>query len=67
MKLQTKIAVAVSAMAMTASPAALAMAKHDGVPHGAAKGHEKAAKAYGKHCQGESKQHVKGEKGTAFS
>jgi len=24
-------------------------------------------KAYGKYCQGESKQHVKGEKGTAFS
>jgi hypothetical protein len=25
------------------------------------------AKAYGKYCQGESKKHVKGEKGTAFS
>ncbi|HMJ74211.1 MAG TPA: hypothetical protein VK471_12725 [Solirubrobacterales bacterium] len=25
------------------------------------------AKAYGRYCQGESKQHVKGEKGTAFS
>jgi hypothetical protein len=25
------------------------------------------AKAYGKHCRGESKKHVKGEKGTAFS
>ena len=25
------------------------------------------ARAYGKHCQGQSKQHVKGEKGTAFS
>ncbi len=25
------------------------------------------AKAYGRHCQGESKKHVKGEKGTAFS
>ena len=25
------------------------------------------AKAYGKHCQGQSKKHVKGEKGTAFS
>jgi hypothetical protein len=25
------------------------------------------AKAYGKYCQGESKEHVKGEKGTAFS
>lgn len=25
------------------------------------------AKAYGRHCQDESKKHVKGEKGTAFS
>jgi hypothetical protein len=25
------------------------------------------AKAYGRHCQGESKKHIKGEKGTAFS
>ena len=25
------------------------------------------AKAYGKYCKGQSKQHVKGEKGTAFS
>jgi hypothetical protein len=25
------------------------------------------AKAYGRHCKGESKKHVKGEKGTAFS
>jgi hypothetical protein len=25
------------------------------------------AKAYGRYCQGESKEHVKGEKGTAFS
>jgi hypothetical protein len=25
------------------------------------------AKAYGKYCQGESKEHVKGEKGTAYS
>jgi hypothetical protein len=34
------------------------------------RGHDKAqehAKAYGKYCQGESKKHVKGEKGTAFS
>lgn len=31
--------------------------------------HEKTskAKAYGKYCRGQSKQHVKGEKGTAFS
>jgi hypothetical protein len=25
------------------------------------------AKAYGRYCKGESKEHVKGEKGTAFS
>jgi hypothetical protein len=79
MKLQNKIAVGVCAMALTASPTALAMAKPAGVPQGNAHGQENGAspgpkaglpakaKAYGRHCKGESKKHVKGEKGTAFS
>ena len=40
---------------------ALALAEK---PATAGQGH---GKAYGKYCQGESKKHVKGEKGTAFS
>lgn len=34
---------------------------------GPAAGLPAKAKAYGRYCQGESKEHVKGEKGTAFS
>ena len=40
-------------------------------PAGAKQGHDAPAsvkaKAYGKHCQGKSKKHVAGEKGTPFS
>ncbi|HEY7213701.1 MAG TPA: hypothetical protein VIC28_03675 [Thermoanaerobaculia bacterium] len=90
MKLQIRIAVTAGALALCASPAALAMGKPEGVPghgKGAAHGHETGgpsytpsepvpgpkaglpakAKAYGRYCKGESKEHVKGEKGTAFS
>lgn len=56
--------------------------KSQGAPHGKAKGPTYTpgdptpgpkdglpaqAKAYGRYCQGESKKHVKGEKGTPFS
>lgn len=87
MKLQLKIALVTSLFALTASPAALAAGKPDGVPpHGksVANGQGPAytpadptpgpkaglpaqARAYGRYCQGESRKHVKGEKGTAFS
>jgi hypothetical protein len=77
MKTVIKIALLIGAFALSASPG-LAVAKHDGTaPHGAAKGKTKTpgpnaglpakAKAYGVHCRGESRKHVKGEKGTAFS
>lgn len=77
MKLPMKLTLLTAALALCAAPG-LAVAKHDGdPPHGAAKGHQvtpgpKAglpakAKAYGRYCQGESKQRVEGEKGTAFS
>ena len=36
-------------------------------PPGPKAGLPEKAKAYGRYCQGESKKHVKGEKGTAFS
>jgi hypothetical protein len=43
------------AMAVTAAPA---LAEGDGGPHG---------NAYGRHCQGQSKKHVPGMRGTPFS
>jgi hypothetical protein len=84
MKLQAKIALVIGVLALSAGPAALALANHDGSPpHGkgqakgkgptytpAPPGPENGApkgKAYGFYCKGESKKHVKGEKGTAFS
>jgi hypothetical protein len=36
-------------------------------PHGPKEGLPAKAKAYGRYCQGESKKHVKGKKGTEFS
>ncbi len=69
MKLRMKIALATCALALTIPAMALANngnGKGQGGPN-----YETAppppAKAYGKYCQGESKKHVKGEKGTAFS
>jgi len=87
MKLQIKIGLVTGALALSASPAAFAAGKPEGVPpesHGAPNGKgptstpanptpgPKAglpakAKAYGRHCKDESRKHVKGEKGTAFS
>lgn len=72
MRLPTKIVAVAGALALSASPAALAMGKHEGSPpYGHAHGHEgnppAKAKAYGRYCKGESRKHEKGEKGTAFS
>lgn len=88
--MKPRIALAIGALALVASPTALAVGKPEGTPphghgQGAANGAgvnyapgEKGprgpqgglpekAKAYGRNCQGESKKHVDGEKGTAFS
>lgn len=83
MRLKTKLAIVTGIIALGASPAALATGKPEGVPpHGKGNGPTYTpseptpgpndglpakAKAYGRHCKGESKEHVKGEKGTAFS
>ena len=81
MRLKTTIALITGAFALCALPA-LGMADAGGVPNANAKGPTytpgnptpgpkaglpEKAKAYGRYCQGESKKHVKGEKGTAFS
>lgn len=61
-----KLVLATAAIALMVPATALATPgqpehpKHEGTP-------PPNAKAYGKYCQGESKKHVKGEKGTAFS
>ena len=61
MMLRAKLVVATAAVALIVPAAAIATPKHEG------KTPPSNAKAYGKYCQGESKKHVKGEKGTAFS
>jgi hypothetical protein len=83
MKIMVKIALMTGALALACGSAALAAGPPEGVPphgKGVANGNGPGdatpgpraglpakAKAYGRLCKGESKQHVKGEKGTAFS
>jgi hypothetical protein len=66
MKLQVKLALVTGALALGIAPAALA----DGptyTPPEYTPAPPPQAKAYGYYCRGQSKKHVKGEKGTAFS
>jgi len=69
MKLSIKYLLATGAITLLAPAFALASNGH-GKPEGTPD-HEGSpppqAKAYGKYCQGESKKHEEGEKGTAFS
>ncbi len=71
MKLRLKLALVAGALTLAAVPA-MAMAAPSYHPEGP-KYHPAPppppphAKAYGKRCQGFSKKHVKGEKGTPFS
>jgi hypothetical protein len=82
MKLFTKIALITGALALTVGPAALASGQPEGVPPNHPTGPEytpgeptpgpkaglpEKAKAYGRYCKGESKQHVAGKPGTDFS
>ncbi|MGK2933586.1 MAG: hypothetical protein ACSLFD_12610 [Solirubrobacterales bacterium] len=53
------------ALAFTAAPAVASQPSDK--PAGPPAGKAAKAKAYGKYCQGQSKKHVKGVKGTAFS
>jgi hypothetical protein len=67
MRLHLKFALLTAALALVLVPAgAMAVPYHPEGPN-----YQPAppphAKAYGKRCQGQSKKHVKGEKGTAFS
>ena len=70
MKLQIKIGVLAGALALAALPGtAMAVPTYTPgqPPPGPKAGLPAQAKAYGRHCQGKSKKHVKGEKGTEFS
>ncbi len=69
-----KIALAIGALALVAGPAALAAGNGHGPEYRPAKptpgpkaGLPAQAKAYGRYCQGKSKEHVKGKPGTEFS
>jgi hypothetical protein len=72
MKLMVKIALVTGVLALAFGSAALADKPAD-VPNGngptytPAEAPPEHAKAYGVRCKGESKEHVEGEKGTAFS
>jgi hypothetical protein len=79
MKLTTKLAMSVATLALSAPVPALAapaIGSHGAAPHtktqhtatpGPKAGLPAEAKAYGRYCQSESKQHAAGEKGTPFS
>jgi hypothetical protein len=70
MKAYLKISVAIGALALVIPAMALAT-PGNGKGQGQGPSYTPApppqGQAYGKYCQGESKEHVKGEKGTAFS
>lgn len=81
MKTMLKLALVTAALALACGGAALAAGQPEGSPPygkgpsytpseptpGPKAGLPAKAKAYGRYCQGESKKHVKGEKGTEFS
>ncbi len=74
MKSYLKLSVVVGVLALVVPAMALATPGNGkGQGQGQGPSYEPApppsppAKAYGRYCQGESKEHVKGEKGTAFS
>lgn len=74
MKLMVKIALVTGVLALACGSAALAAGKPADVPKGNGPTYTPGeppppdhAKAYGVRCKGASKEHVKGEQGTAFS
>jgi|SRR5579884_135196 len=70
MKTTSKLAAVAASVALGMTPA-VALAAAPGHGHSTEPKHHvngnTTPKAYGKYCQGESKRHEKGEKGTAFS
>lgn len=66
MKLRIKFAALLGVLALAIVPA-MALATQPAEPGSQGKGPNPEANAYGVHCKGESREHVKGEKGTDFS
>ena len=60
-------AIASAALLVPAAPAVAGNADHPDQAKGPKAEKVSKAKAYGKYCQGQSKKHVKGVKGTPFS
>ena len=71
MNVRSRILTALAVASIAATPLALAGGATAHPGNGQSKGHAKShmpnGKAFGKFCQGESKKHVKGQKGTPFS
>ncbi len=71
MSVRSRILTALAVASVAATPLALAGGAIAHPGNGQAKGHAKSqmphGKAFGKLCQGESKKHAKGQKGTPFS
>jgi hypothetical protein len=72
MKLHPKLALGLAVLAMALVPAMAGAVSyqpeyHPEHPTHPPKTHQPKGHAYGYWCKGESKKHVKGEKGTAFS
>ena len=67
MKLHIRTALATGALALAAVPATAGAVDYNPVPPNYKPAPPAHAKAFGKRCQGKSKKHVKGEKGTPFS
>ena len=67
MKLQGKLAFGICAVMLGLVPAVALGGGPNYQPQGPPEGKAPKGKAYGYWCRGESKKHVKGQKGTAFS
>ena len=67
MKLQQKLAAALTVLALGAVPATAGATGPEYAPEHPPKTHQPKGHAYGYYCQGKSKKHVEGEKGTEFS
>lgn len=67
MNLRSKLAAGLAIMAMGAVPSVAGATGPEYAPEKPPKTQEPKGHAYGYHCKGKSKKHVKGEKGTEFS
>jgi hypothetical protein len=67
MKLHSKLAAGLAALAIGAMPSVAGATGPVYAPEHPPKTHQPKGHAYGYYCKGKSKQHVRGERGTEFS